>query len=131
MKPLCEVIVQEILPGVRSLIAKSLTEKYNMSQKQAAERMGTTQPAISQYKSNVRGVKSRLFRNNPKIMDLIDDLSKRLASGKVSLEQQTLSFCEICKELRFNGSACELHRAQDPSLETCQVCMENRKFYGD
>ncbi len=41
-----------------------------------------------------------------------------------------LRFCEICKYMKLNGLACELHRRQNPDLGTCAICMENREFYG-
>lgn len=124
MKPFCEVMVLEVLPGVRAMIARELVEEYGFSQKIAAERLGTTQPAISQYKRQLRGHKLKVFKNNPKLLDKIGSITKRTASGELSPDQIIIEFCGICKFLRSSGIACEIHRNMYPSLEKCRVCFD-------
>lgn len=124
MKPFCEVMVLEVLPGVRAMIARELVEEYGFSQKIAAERLGTTQPAISQYKRQLRGHKLKVFKNNPKLLDKIGSITKRTASGELSPDQIIIEFCGICKFLRSSGIACEIHRNIYPSLEKCRVCFD-------
>ena len=51
----CEKMVHGVFPVARSLIAKKLTEVYGMSQTEAARKMGLSQPAVSQYRKDVRG----------------------------------------------------------------------------
>lgn len=130
MKPLCEVIALEMLPAVRAMIARKLVVNYGLSQKQAAEKLGVSQPAISQYKRDLRGFKPGFFKGNPKLLEDVNSLAKRIASGELNPEQATIAFCELCKAIRFDGTGCQLHRGLDPSLETCTICMENREFYG-
>jgi predicted transcriptional regulator len=122
MKPVCEIIVQEILPSVRAMIALKLTRTYGLSQEQAARKMGTTQPAISQYKREVRGHRSRVFKHNPKLMEMVDDIAKKVATGELATYDITIEFCRICKYLRSHGMMCELHKELNPSLESCDVC---------
>ncbi len=130
MKPACEIVSLEILPAFRALIAKKLVNQYGLSQKEAAEKMGISQPAVSQYKRDVRGYKTEIFEKNPRLMEMVDSFARSMASGEVSGFDLTLGFCEICKHIRFEGDACELHRRLDPGLASCSVCMENREFYG-
>ena len=59
MKLYCEIVAKEILPSLRALVAKSLIEKYKLTQQDAAKRLGLTQGAISQYTRNIRGVKTK------------------------------------------------------------------------
>ena len=124
MKPVCEIIVQEILPSVRAMVALRLTKTYGLSQEQAAKKMATTQPAISQYKRELRGHKSRVFKQNPKLLEMVDDIAKKVASGELATYDITLEFCRICKYLRSKGIMCELHRELSPSLQECSVCLK-------
>jgi predicted transcriptional regulator len=124
MKPVCEIIVQEVLPSVRAMVAVKLTKAYGLSQEQAAKRMGTTQPAIAQYKREVRGQKSKVFKQNPKLMEMVDELAEGVASGKLSSLDITAEFCRICKHLRSHGLMCDLHRDINPSLTECRICMK-------
>jgi len=122
MKPVCEIVVQEILPSVRAMVALKLTKTYGFSQEQAAKKMGTTQPAISQYKREIRGHKSRIFRQNPKLLEMIDKMAEKIASGEMASQDITAEFCRICKFVRSKGLMCELHREINPALENCSIC---------
>lgn len=124
MKPICEVMVLEVLPGIRAIVARKLVEKHGFSQKIAAERLGTTQPAISQYKRELRGHRIKMFKNNPRVLEMIDSLTKRTASGELSQDQITLEFCGICKFMRSSGMVCEIHKKMYPSLENCKICLD-------
>jgi predicted transcriptional regulator len=103
MKPVCEFITSEVLPGVRALIAKKMIENHGITQSKAAELLDTSQPAISHYKRDLRGIKNSLFRENPEIMEMIDSMSKRIMSGEVSPKQTTSEFCSICRYMREHG----------------------------
>ena len=124
MKPVCEVIVQEILPSVRAMVAVKLTKSYGLSQEQAARKMGTTQPAISQYKREIRGHRSGVFRRNPKLMEMVDGMTEKVAKGELTSMDITLEFCGICRYLRTHGLMCELHKEASPVMESCTVCMK-------
>ena len=124
MKPVCEVMVLEFLPGIRALIARNLVENHGFSQKVAAEKLGTTQPAISQYKRELRGHRVKVFRESPRLMGMIDSLAKRTASGELSQEQLGGEMCHICRFLRSSGIACKVHKKMYPSLENCTACLD-------
>ncbi len=122
MKTLCELMAIEVLPTVRALIAKRLVEVHGLSQQQAADRLGTTQPAISQYKRELRGYKTNMITRDKKIIEIIDSISRRLASGEIDQQDSALEFCDICRRMRSTGMACELHRKIYPSLQSCTIC---------
>ena len=122
MKPVCEIVVQEVLPSVRAMVALKLTKTYGLSQEQAARKMGTTQPAISQNKREVRGHKSSIFRHNPKLLELVEGMAEKVASGEMATQEITAEFCRICKYVRSRGLMCELHREVNPTLENCTMC---------
>ena len=126
IKPLCEVVSQDVLPAVRALVAKRMVESYGFSQKKAAERLGTTQPAISQYMSRLRGQKTRIFSDYPNVLEKINCLAEGIASGEITTEQTTLRFCEICRLMVKEGLICRMHRDMYPSLSACCICMESK-----
>lgn len=126
MKPLCEVVSQDILPAVRAMVAKKMIESYGFSQKSAAQKLGTTQPAISQYMSRHRGHKTSVFNDYPRILEKIDELAETISKGETSTNQTTLSFCDICKLMVKEGLICKLHREMYSSLGTCSICVDNK-----
>lgn len=65
---------------------------------EVAEKLGTTQAAISQYLRLKRGHKSLdQFANLlPVIQSAANTIAQEIASGKISSEEVTLKFCELC-----------------------------------
>lgn len=108
MRPLCETIVLDYLPVIRGMIAKTMMENYGFSQKATAEKLGVSQPAISQYKQHLRGAKSQLLADNPQALAIIESLAQRLASGSLSEEEANREFCELCRHIRPDGTDCTI-----------------------
>ncbi|MEM3459407.1 MAG: helix-turn-helix domain-containing protein [Candidatus Bathyarchaeia archaeon] len=120
----CEVAVKCLLPPVRAMIAKTLTTKYNLTQTEAAKRLGISQPAISLYERKMRG-KAINLENDPEITKLIENLAEALAKGDLSRKSFIQAFCEICKTIRFKGLLCQMHKTLDPAIdiEKCELCL--------
>ncbi len=124
MKPFCEVIVSSILPAIRSMITKELLTTYNLTQKEAADILGLTQPAISQYKRESRGFKVKLLERQSKVMSMIDSLTKEIVSGKLKPRDIQIKFCKICRSVRESKAICHLHEEIYPSIAPCIKCPE-------
>ncbi len=122
MKPLCEIIVLDVMPTVRALIAKELVEKHGLTQAAAAKKLGMTQPAISQYRRNLRGGNLKILENDSEVMGKINGLSERIAKGELSHVDATSEFCGICRTIRQHLLLCEAHKKSVSGLESCRIC---------
>jgi len=102
MYPACEAVARYILPIFRSFVAKELIEKYNFTQVEAAEKLGTTQAAISQYIHSKRGQKGmEQFEGVlPLIQDATSEIARDIASGRKGTEEVMANFCKLCISLR-------------------------------
>ncbi|MCL6578451.1 MAG: helix-turn-helix domain-containing protein [Candidatus Bathyarchaeota archaeon] len=120
----CEVAVKCLLPPVRAMIAKTLTTRYNLTQTEAAKRLGISQPAISLYERKMRG-KAINLENDPEITKLIENLADALAKGDLPRKSFIQAFCEICKTIRSKGLLCQMHKTFDPAIdvEKCELCL--------
>lgn len=120
----CEVAVKCVLPSVRAMIAKELTTKHSLKQKEAAKLLGVSQPAISLYYRKIRG-KAIDLESDAVIMGLITNMAGTLAKGDMSRKDFVLRICEICKIIRQKGLLCRLHKAIVPSIdvEKCELCL--------
>ena len=101
-RALSEVLIRETMPAMRALIAKKLVE-YGLSQKQVALKLGTTQPAISQYKRGIRGFKTEIFFKNQKLMDMVESIAKRVSAGELTKETVTIELFRICEVVISEG----------------------------
>lgn len=121
MKPFCEIIVSDILPAVRALITKELIQNYGFSQIKVAKILGITQPAISQYRKELRGSNVKPLQSNKRIISIIKKTSAEIASEHMGPTQLHKNLCEICKEIRKEKIVCKIHDELYPDV-SCDFC---------
>jgi predicted transcriptional regulator len=93
----CEKAVHEIFPVARALIAKKLVDVYKFSQTKAARKLSLSQPAISQYRKNLRGNKARALAENQEFVEIANDIAKRIAEGSLEFDSVNDEMCRFCK----------------------------------
>lgn len=123
MRPPCEVVVKDVLPAIRAMLVKELTERHHLSQVEVAKKLGITQPAVSQYRRMLRGAGrgSRILKGIEKhVRGLADDIAR----GKLKQKQIIQRYCIICKSMGQRELICLLHMRAAPYLrgERCRVC---------
>jgi len=95
-----------VVPVIRKEIAESLVRDYELTQREAAEKLGVTPAAVSQYISNKRG---RLKIIDEEILNEIKNSASRIIKYESTVV--TKETCRICKILRSRGvfsfEACE------------------------
>lgn len=122
MKPYCEIIVKDVLPGLRSAVARSLAEDYKLSQSEIARLLGVSQPSISQYLRKLRG-REKSIVDNKIVGDEVKKLCQNIYEKKLSQEQLIAEFCSICKIITRNELICPAHRKMY-SLAECRLCLK-------
>jgi len=123
MKPFCEIIVTDILPAVRALIAKELTDKYGFNQTEVSKKLGITQPAISQYKRELRGYRVKLLLSNKNAIKSIKSLAKKIATDEIKPSETHQKFCDICMTIRKEKIICRMHEKIYPPMTSCKLCL--------
>ena len=96
----CENIFNDVLPSVRAIIASRLTGDYKLTQSQVSEKLGLTQPAVSQYTNGLRGKGVKRILENKGMLDYLDSLSAEIVNRDVDLN---FKVCEICEKSRKEG----------------------------
>jgi len=120
----CEVAVKSLVPAIRALMAKELTQTHKLKQDEAARLLGITQAAVSKYTRQVRG-KALNIEKIREARSMTTDTTKLLAEGQISQPELIIRFCSICRVVRQTGAMCQLCKRSYPSLalEQCRVCM--------
>ena len=98
MDPQCEIIGKYVLPIFRSMLAKELVQKFNLSQTEASKKLGTTQAAISQYLSSKRAFKGieHVEEFLPQIQIMASETAQKLMNKEISASDITVDFCSLC-----------------------------------
>jgi len=99
MKVPCELIVWYVLPAIRREFARVLVKEFNLTQREAAKKLGVTEAAVSQYLKSKRG---KDMKFNQEIIDEIEKSAKEiLESKKDSLTiEKTCSVCALIRDYR-------------------------------
>lgn len=110
----CEYAVWKILPVIRKELACCMVREFGLTQKEAAEKLGITPAAISQYKCNKRGRGE--FKNI--IHDEIQDSTKKLIESGSSI--LTSEICRLCKIIQKNTDIIS-SLTDDQSAQHCDI----------
>ena len=109
----CETVGKHVLPLFRALVAQELVNNYNLKQIEVAQRLGTTQAAISHYINSKRAIKGaeQFVDNMPKIQSIAKDIARRLAKKDAHWDEITIDFCKVCstfheKKSKLTGKNC-------------------------
>jgi len=124
MKPYCEIASQYLLPTLRALVAKTLMEKYKLTQQDTASKLGLTQAAISQYMRQLRGSNVKIIEKDKNMIEEIEKFSGRIASGELNSLTALDAFCDICRTTRRKKILCEFHIKYFPDLKDCNICLK-------
>ena len=101
MKYPCEFVAKYVLPTFRSMIAKELIEKHGFTQLAVAEKLGTTQAAISYYLSSKRGEKFvKQLEEIPMVQLTSQEIIEKLKAGTTSKTEVRDKLCALCLFLR-------------------------------
>lgn len=120
MKPPCEIIVNRMLPHIRSEIVRILINDYSMKQIDVAKRLGITQASVSQYLSSARGGDDFLNEIFPEMRQYTQSIAEKIASGE-NKEGQIALLCQICENIREKENFCTYHR-QMLQIDKCGIC---------
>ena len=103
-------------------MTRELLTIYKMTQQQAADLLGITQAAISQYNRQSRGSKVKILEDQKDVMGMIDLLTKDIVDKKVNAREINNRFCDICKKVREAHLICKMHEDIYPSIAPCKEC---------
>lgn len=104
-----EIEVWHVLPALRKGLVVELL-KLGLRQKDAAEKLGLTESAVSQYQHDKRG--NLIF--NQRIRKEIGVSAKRIVEGMPVMNEMI----RLCKFVRESLTLCELHKIYDKNVPT-------------
>ncbi len=120
----CELAVRVVIPSVRALVARELTQNYSLKQQEIASALGVTQSAVSQYVRSVRGKILNLDGIAP-IGEIVKETAESISRNEASAAYLNRNYCQVCRLIRERRLLCALHRRFDPDydVEGCSACL--------
>jgi len=118
-----EIASKSVIPAIRAMVVRRLVARHGMTQEQAARLLGITQPAVSKYMNNKRGVAIKL-EGIADVDKAANKIAALLVSGKAGQVQVMRRLNEVSMHVRRSRLMCDLHRRLEPGLNlgSCRVC---------
>jgi predicted fused transcriptional regulator/phosphomethylpyrimidine kinase/predicted transcriptional regulator len=115
MKLIEEVVVEEFLPTVRSMLAADLRER-GLTQSEVAEALGISQSAVSKY-AHGEVARNDAVAGDERVAALVERLGEGLATGELSRVGAVVETEVLIRELETGGDLlATLHEAAMPEL---------------
>jgi predicted transcriptional regulator len=95
-----------------------------MSQIDIADKLGTTQAAISQYLSQKRG--NQLVENLltlPEVKSAVHSVVEKITDDESAPSESMSVICTLCETLRQNRITCTLHQNTIELPDDCRICL--------
>jgi predicted transcriptional regulator len=119
-----EIVSKSALPAFRAMVSKRLTDKYDMTQQEVANRLGVTQASVSNYARKARGTMLDL-EIDKNIANAADQVAMVLAADNPDQREALRLMTEVCDYVRYNHLLCSLHEELEPGFKTegCYACL--------
>ena len=116
-----EIEVRYILPAIRRELSRVFIQEHKLSQKEAAEILGLTESAVSQYQHSKRA-KWVVF-SDAVVLEVRKSADKLLAD-KRNKQRLVAEIYRISNLTRVRQILCDIHRAHSKELDNCNICFE-------
>ena len=116
-----EIEVRYILPAIRRELARIFIQEHKLSQKEAAQVLGLTEAAVSQYQHSKRA-KEIVFSD--KVVNEIRVSSDRILADRANKQRLIAEMYRITNLTTVKQILCDIHRSQSKELEHCNICFD-------
>jgi predicted fused transcriptional regulator/phosphomethylpyrimidine kinase/predicted transcriptional regulator len=116
MKFIEEVVVEEFLPTLRSMLAEDLRER-GLTQSEVAAMLGISQSAVSKY-AHGEVARNEVFLNDERVNDLVANIGEGFSSGDMSRIQALVEAEVLIRRFEARGNLIStLHEESMPELD--------------
>ncbi|WP_158057876.1 thiamine-phosphate synthase family protein [Halorussus halophilus] len=109
-----EIVVEEFLPTIRSMLAEDLRER-GLTQSEVAELLGISQSAVSKY-ANGEVERNDRFLDDERVQNLVETVGSGLADGTMSRVEALVELEILIRRLEDHDLISELHELAMPEL---------------
>ncbi|XVH30554.1 thiamine-phosphate synthase family protein [Haloferacaceae archaeon DSL9] len=115
MKFIEEIVVEEFLPTLRSMLAEELRDR-GFTQREVADALGISQSAVSKYAHGDVRRHERVVADE-RVEDLVGRIGEGLATGDMSRVQALVDIEVFIRQLEDGDLLADLHEEAMPELE--------------
>ena len=118
-----EIVVEEVLPTVRAMLAQELADE-GLTQQAVADHLGVTQAAVSAYLDDDLD-RTGPIAGDPRTQATVEEIAEGLASGRMDGYDALAELLDLIAQFEDRGPICQLHEDAMPALQglSCDLCV--------
>ncbi|MFC7133574.1 MULTISPECIES: thiamine-phosphate synthase family protein [Salinibaculum] len=118
-----ELVVDEVLPTVRAMLARELAAR-DLTQQEIAAHLGVTQAAVSSYLADEQGPEGPIAGDH-RTQATVERIAEGLATGGMDSYDALGELLALIREFEDRGPICDLHEEAMPALQGlgCDLCV--------
>jgi len=128
-----EIESRSLIPALRAILAKKLSEKYSIHEDEISKMLGVTQAAVSNYIRGTRGDPKLIekLQGEKQVTEMLDDICENLSSDKAYTPSSLSKFIGLCNYIKSSLLICDIHHNLESDIddEICKEC-ENMLLKG-
>ncbi len=109
-----EVVVEQFLPTVRSMLAEELRDR-GLTQSEVASALGISQSAVSKY-AHGDVEREPLFAEDERVVETVEEIAAGLATGDMRPVQALIELEVLIRRLEDGGLLSQVHEREVPEL---------------
>ncbi|MFQ5970053.1 MAG: transcriptional regulator [Nitrososphaerales archaeon] len=121
-----EIESKTLIPTVRAIIAKKLSNEHYLKEDEIAKMLGVTQAAVSNYVRGTRGDTQLVEKLSGvrEVMRMIDDITKDIATHNTFGASSMAKYIELFNYIRQSLLICDVHHALEKEIDkgVCKTC---------
>ena len=128
-----EIESKTLIPALRAILAKTLSEKHSIREDQISKMLGVTQAAVSNYIRGTRGDPELIKKllGEKQVSEMIYEISDDLSSDKAYSPSSLSKFIGLCNFIKSSLLICDIHHNLESNIDeaVCKEC-ENTLLKG-
>jgi uncharacterized protein len=128
-----EIESRSLIPALRAILSKKLSEKYSIHEDEISKMLGVTQAAVSNYIRGTRGDPKLIekLQGEKQVTEMLDDICENLSSDKAYTPSSLSKFIGLCNYIKSSLLICDIHHNLESDIddEICKEC-ENMLLKG-
>ena len=119
MKFIEELVVEEFLPTIRSLLAEALRDR-GLTQREVADGLGISQSAVSKY-AHGEVAHNEAIAADDRVVELVERVADGLSTGDMSRVQALVEIEVLIRQLEDGDILADLHEDAMPELAEADI----------
>jgi len=120
-----EIESTKLIPALRAIIAKKLSQEHKIREDEISKMLGVTQAAVSNYIRGTRGDPQLIQKllSEEQVAKMINEIIDGLSSSMAYTPSSLSKFISLCNYIKSSLLICDIHHNLESDIDE-KICKE-------